>query len=90
MAQLGRDAARGRLQSCEGGRAGQATSRTRGAQPQHRGPRGHGSFRGQATRGGWVMQGLAAEQEDSVEQTVETLSRDVARLRRQLAQGQAS
>lgn len=39
---------------------------------------------------GWVLQGLAAEQENSVEQTVEALSRDVARLRRQLTERQAS
>jgi hypothetical protein len=38
----------------------------------------------------WVQQGLAAEQEGSVEQTVEALSRDVARLRRQLTGRQAS
>jgi hypothetical protein len=35
---------------------------------------------------GWVLQGLAAEREGSVEQTVEALSRDVARLRRQLTE----
>jgi hypothetical protein len=39
---------------------------------------------------GWVLQGLAAEREGSVEQTVEALSRDVARLRRQLTERQAS
>jgi len=39
---------------------------------------------------GWVLQGLAAEREGSVEQTVEALSRDVARLRRQLTDRQAS
>lgn len=39
---------------------------------------------------GWVLQGLAAEREDSVEQTVEALSRDVERLRRQLAERLAS
>lgn len=39
---------------------------------------------------GWVLQGLAAEREESVEQTVEALSRDVARLRRQLTVRQAS
>lgn len=39
---------------------------------------------------GWVLQGLAAEQDTSVEQTVEALSRDVERLRRQLAEPQAS
>jgi hypothetical protein len=39
---------------------------------------------------GWVLQGLAAERENSVEQTVEALSRDVARLRRQLTERQAS
>ncbi len=38
----------------------------------------------------WVLQGLAAEREGSVEQTVEALSRDVARLRRQLTERQAS
>ncbi len=39
---------------------------------------------------GWVLQGLAAERENSVEETVEALSRDVARLRRQLTERQAS
>jgi hypothetical protein len=39
---------------------------------------------------GWVLQGLAAEHEDSVEQTVEALSRDVERLRRQLIERRAS
>lgn len=39
---------------------------------------------------GWVLQGLAAEREGSVEQTVEALSRDVARLRRQLTERRAS
>jgi hypothetical protein len=39
---------------------------------------------------GWVLQGLAAEREESVEQVVEALSRDVARLRRQLTERQAS
>jgi hypothetical protein len=39
---------------------------------------------------GWVLHGLAAEHEDSVEQTVEDLSRDVARLRRQLIERRAS
>jgi hypothetical protein len=39
---------------------------------------------------GWVLQGLAAEHEGSVEQTVEALSRGVARLRRQLTERQAS
>jgi len=39
---------------------------------------------------GWVLQGLAAEREGSVEPTVEALSRDVARLRRQLTERQAS
>jgi predicted DNA-binding protein len=39
---------------------------------------------------GWVLQGLAAEREDSVEQTVEALSRDIERLRRQLAERLAS
>jgi hypothetical protein len=39
---------------------------------------------------GWVLQGLAAEHEDSVEQTVEALSRDVERLRRQLTERRAS
>jgi hypothetical protein len=39
---------------------------------------------------GWVLQGLAAEHENSVEETVEALSRDVARLRRQLTERQAS
>jgi hypothetical protein len=39
---------------------------------------------------GWVLQGLAAEREGSVEQVVEALSRDVARLRRQLTGRQAS
>jgi hypothetical protein len=39
---------------------------------------------------GWVLQGVAAEREGSVEQTVEALSRDVARLRRQLTGRQAS
>ena len=39
---------------------------------------------------GWVLQGLAAEREGSVEQTVEALSRDVAQLRRQLTRRQAS
>ena len=39
---------------------------------------------------GWVLHGLAAERESSVEQTVEALSRDVARLRRQLTERQAS
>lgn len=39
---------------------------------------------------GWVLQGLAAEQEGSVEQTVEALSRDVALLRRQLTERPAS
>jgi hypothetical protein len=39
---------------------------------------------------GWVLQGLAAEHEGSVEQTVEALSRDVAQLRRQLIRRQAS
>jgi len=39
---------------------------------------------------GWVLQGLAAEREESVEQTVEALSRDVARLRRRLTERQAS
>jgi len=38
---------------------------------------------------GWVLQGLAAEREGSVEQVVEALSRDVARLRRQLTERQA-
>lgn len=39
---------------------------------------------------GWVLQGLVAERDDSVEQTVEALSMNVARLRRQLAEPQAS
>ena len=39
---------------------------------------------------GWVLQGLTAEREGSVEQTMEALSRDVARLRRQLTGRQAS
>ena len=39
---------------------------------------------------GWVLQGLSAEREGSVEQTVEALSRDVAQLRRQLTRRQAS
>src|SRR5215471_6160691 len=39
---------------------------------------------------GWVLQGLAAEREGSVEQTVEALSRDVDRLRRQLGEREAS
>lgn len=39
---------------------------------------------------GWVLQGLAAEREESVEQTVEALSRDVARLRRPLTERRAS
>ena len=39
---------------------------------------------------GWVLQGLSAEREGSVEQTVEALSRDVAQLRRQLIRRQAS
>src|SRR5215470_15388385 len=39
---------------------------------------------------GWVLRGLAAEREESVEQTMEALSRDVARLRRQLTERQAS
>jgi hypothetical protein len=39
---------------------------------------------------GWVLQGLAAEREGSVEQTVEALTQDVARLRRQLTERQAS
>ena len=39
---------------------------------------------------GWVLQGLAAEREGSVEQTVEALSRDVDRLRRQLVEREAS
>ena len=39
---------------------------------------------------GWVLQGLAAEREGSVEQTMEALSRDVARLRRQLTERPAS
>ena len=39
---------------------------------------------------GWVLQGLAVGREGSVEQTVEALSRDVARLRRQLTERQAS
>jgi predicted DNA-binding protein len=39
---------------------------------------------------GWVLQGLAAEQENSVERTVEAISRDVERLRRQLAEPQVS
>jgi hypothetical protein len=38
---------------------------------------------------GWVLQGLAAELEGTMEQTVEALSRDVARLRRQLTERQA-
>lgn len=39
---------------------------------------------------GWVLQGLAAEHEDSVELAVEALSRDVERLRRQLIERRAS
>jgi hypothetical protein len=39
---------------------------------------------------GWVLQGLTAEREESVEQTVEALSRGVARLRRQLTEPRAS
>ena len=39
---------------------------------------------------GWVLQGLAAEHEDSVEQTMEALSRDIERLRRQLTERRAS
>ena len=39
---------------------------------------------------GWVLQGLAAEHEDSVEQTMEVLSRDIERLRRQLTERRAS
>lgn len=39
---------------------------------------------------GWVLQGLAAEQENSVAQTVEALSRDIERLRRQLTGTQVS
>jgi hypothetical protein len=39
---------------------------------------------------GWVVQGLAAEREEPVEQTVEALSRDVARLHRQLTGRPAS
>lgn len=39
---------------------------------------------------GWVLQGLAAEQENSVEGTVEAISRDVERLRRQLAEPRVS
>jgi hypothetical protein len=39
---------------------------------------------------GWVLHGLAAERENSVEQTVEALSMNVARLRQQLAESQAS
>lgn len=39
---------------------------------------------------GWVLQGLAAEHEDSVDQTLGALSRDVTRLRRQLIERQAS
>jgi hypothetical protein len=39
---------------------------------------------------GWVLQGLAAEREGSVELTMEALSRDVARLRRQLTERRAS
>ena len=38
----------------------------------------------------WVLQGLAAEREDSVEQTVEALAMNIARLRQQLAESQAS
>jgi hypothetical protein len=40
--------------------------------------------------GDWVLQGLAAEREESVDQVVEALSRDLARLRRQLTERQAS
>jgi hypothetical protein len=39
---------------------------------------------------GWVLQGLAAEHQDSVEQTMEALSRDLERLRRQLGERRAS
>jgi hypothetical protein len=39
---------------------------------------------------GWVLQGLAAEHEDSVEQTMEALYRDIERLRRQLNERRAS
>jgi hypothetical protein len=39
---------------------------------------------------GWVLQGLAAEHQDSVEQTMEALSRDIERLRRQLTERRAS
>jgi hypothetical protein len=39
---------------------------------------------------GWVLQGLLAEREGSVEQTVEALSMNVARLRQQLAEPRAS
>jgi hypothetical protein len=39
---------------------------------------------------GWVLQGLAAERESSVEETVEVLAQSVARLRRQITERQAS
>lgn len=39
---------------------------------------------------GWVLQGLAAERENSVEQTVEALAHSVAVLRRQIAERPAS
>jgi predicted DNA-binding protein len=39
---------------------------------------------------GWVLQGLAAERDGSVEQTMEALSRDLERLRRQLTARRAS
>src|SRR5262249_48984046 len=39
---------------------------------------------------GWVLQGLVAEREGAVEQTVEALSRDVARLGRQRTERPAS
>ena len=39
---------------------------------------------------GWVLQGLAAERENSVEQTVEALAHGLAILRRQIAERRAS
>ena len=35
---------------------------------------------------GWVLQGLAAERHNSVEETVEIIAQGVARLRRQIAE----
>jgi len=67
-----------------GDRSRSQTTRSAGAPPSSPGSPAAGLVRG------WVLQGLAAEREGSVEQTVEALSRDVAWLRRQLTERQAS